>query len=97
MILDFPNAKKYFADSLRLGQKFLFRKDEDAPLFISKIKIVVLSRKQDFSYSLSVVMDDNTMIKLKDFKQIEFNKYKEELDALLKDLKVLNSEILVKA
>lgn len=97
MIFDFPNAKKYFSDSFRLGQKFLFIKDKEVPLFTSKIKIVGVPQNQDFSYSLSVLMEDGSLIKLKNFNQSEFNKNKEEIDAFLKEITILNSEILVKA
>jgi len=95
MVLDFPNAKEYFADNFRLGQKFLFVKDKVASLFISQIKIVRISQDQNFSHSLSVLMEDGTLIELKKFNQSEFNKNKEKVDAFVKEITVLNSEILV--
>mgnify|MGYP003545918902 CR=1 FL=1 len=41
-------------------------------------------------------MEDETLIKLKDFNQSDFNKNKEEIDAFLNEITFLNSEILVK-
>ena len=97
MIWDFSNTKKYLSDRFRLGRKFLFVKDKETPVVISKIRIIGVSQRQDSSYSLSVFMEDGSAAELRRFSQSEYNKNIKEIDAFLKEFTILNSEIVIKA